>query len=425
MDKVPKHFYVIFNPGYSKNIKDCFKNTQAHEFYNELHLRLTKQEKKPYLYWGKIKKSEKKNPINVKEFREIISLNKTKGVNTHLYISDFNYFWIAKVEDIISGDTPNSDFYENTLSYYNNEAVEVWFKITDMTLIARSPAETQQFISQLYIGKLNEEFFLNPYISNLQYPLVVQDSFHENSLFDQTYPLATQSLIEDESFHQKIEKIIYNYCSSERNGINDFSTLGLPVQELIIQAEMDFYEKGLSKRDDIFFKYYKAFELHLNDIVKTFLLKNDFGHVVKVSHIQKGKSTFVLYDKNGNLEKLERMPIPLKEFHQNFAINDLFYSIFKSGSRISPNCSNKQIFNHIIGFFDLVSDEVIPYFEKLKITEERNEYVHAAKMEDMSDEKFMNFRNSLLGVGQESLLVKMSKSSRIISVKEKIIKKAA
>ena len=413
-----RHFYVIFNPSVpaGPNNKQ-FKISQAHDFYNELSERVNSDHEKPYLYWGKIMRSSKsaKEQFNIEEARKVIRENNEKGINTHLYISDFNYFWVAKVEDVSKGY--DQEYFKNSVEIYQHERdfgaeIEAWFKITDMTLVSRGHKETHQYIGGLYLLNEKKKKSLDPYISGLNYPMIVMDDLHDETLFDSSEPLVKSKLRDDESFYEKIHGTINKYCIENES----FRKIATTARDLIIRAEMDFYDDRIHNLDALYLMYYKALEVQLNEIVIHHLKENWSHENIRVYPSEKGVSSF----KTTSLIKIKENDIHIKDFHKSFSIRHLLNTIFSSeyGDRVCEKHSNNHLFREIPDFYSFVTKTIKPMTD---LIDTRNEIVHE-NTHCLTLEEFKSFRAKILGIGQESILVTMVKSAYAF---EKLKKKAA
>ncbi len=165
------HFYIVFNP-LIKPVTDY--PTQAHEFYHLL------KDNMSHLWWGKIKMTTSLDPLNVGNFQEVLEQNKKSGAETILFISDFTHLWIAKVDDVAT-NTPARD---ETLAVYDNEEVEIWFKITDMDLLCSDVNATKTKIADLGIKNHfypgTEVKSLTPTTGAVRFPLIVEDRSTEH-----------------------------------------------------------------------------------------------------------------------------------------------------------------------------------------------------------------------------------------------------
>ncbi len=131
-----KHFYITFNP--YLNTEHEHEYTQAHEFYDQLkELKLKK--KTATMHWGKMIGADRTSNLNTAGFQSIITENLETNCSTHLYITDFQNLWVAKVDSI--KDTISKK--DKTLSFYEGKNVEIWFEITDMTLLEHNHEDLQ------------------------------------------------------------------------------------------------------------------------------------------------------------------------------------------------------------------------------------------------------------------------------------------
>lgn len=165
------HFYVVFNP-LIKPVPD--HPTQAHEFYHALKGSMT------HLWWGKIRKTTTQGQLNIGNYREVIEVNKKAGNETVLFITDFTHLWVAKVEDA----TDERPAPHETLSVYENETVEIWFKVTDMDLISSDVNATRKKIADLgmknHFYPNSEVRNLSPQTGALRFPVIVEDQAAEH-----------------------------------------------------------------------------------------------------------------------------------------------------------------------------------------------------------------------------------------------------
>ena len=139
----PYHFYVAFNPLFNE---DSNWKTQAHEFYQALKFKKEKN-KDAHMYWGKIQISEHSESLKMTTFEQVVSENSEVQMDSHLFITDYQHMWVGKVADVLK-EIPDS---ENTLDFYKNKIVEVWFKVVDFDLISNHAAETLAILNQLHV----------------------------------------------------------------------------------------------------------------------------------------------------------------------------------------------------------------------------------------------------------------------------------
>ena len=241
------HFYVVFDPTLNEGEdKELDGITQAHSFNN-----LIKRSKKnENFYWGKYKASKGNAELIYENFLSAKKANSESNCSTILYISDYQSFWAAKVENVHKSLDFESkkDF---TLEFYrkNWDKIELWFEISDMVLISTNSVETSKFIKSLGIRKCNnynsmsisnDLLNITPYTCNLRYPLIIEnmnfvDYFSDNSVrqVDIENPLLT-----DSNSAEKIETIVKSYLIP-----NDiYEKIPFSIHRELIQAESKYLE---------------------------------------------------------------------------------------------------------------------------------------------------------------------------------------
>lgn len=252
------HFYVVFNPLLKPTENHL---TQAHEFHHLLKERVQIGGKDSHLYWGKIKKTDKNDSLDMREYQKTLDRNRQLKQETYLFISDFNFFWVAKVD----GVTEKRPDAHETLPVYEQEEVEIWFKIKDMDLLCAHPEGTREKIAKLSHQKIKS---LNPYVAGLRYPLIVDDLSLESYFTkykDNKCVLRVNPLIEE--FREGLtfpEQVTYTIPQK------NFDRLPGILKKKVMWAEDLFsqlhesapsYEKDLSK---IAFSYLRILEAVVN-----------------------------------------------------------------------------------------------------------------------------------------------------------------
>ncbi|MDH5415497.1 MAG: hypothetical protein OEW87_15270, partial [Flavobacteriaceae bacterium] len=110
----PIHFYVVFNP--MLNGEGVYA-TQAHEFYYQLKNKVNQRNpENNHMYWGKLQVNNGSIINHLDAAKEVMAENAEHGEDTHLYITDFHHFWVAKVESI-QKEILNPEL---TLPFYDN-----------------------------------------------------------------------------------------------------------------------------------------------------------------------------------------------------------------------------------------------------------------------------------------------------------------
>ena len=266
---IPFSFYLVFNP-YLENENP--EITQAHEFHSTLK-ELVKNDKAGSLFWGKIKSKSNNRDIEFDKFENAIKHNIDNSKDTHLFISDYKYLWVAKVKSV----TKTTPSQEKTLSFYNGKDVEIWFEVSDMTIIENTHNETSSRLSDLYI---DNEFALNdfkkcesmnPYLSNIRYPLIVQDRREEqffqdlNSEIEQsTHKVLIYNPMVNNIGTQRITNCLTSFCFPRKV----LESLPQAAKEAIFSAEIDILDNRYHNVNEIAFSYLRSLESILNYLFK-------------------------------------------------------------------------------------------------------------------------------------------------------------
>lgn len=414
----PTHFYVIFDPFLNKKhfTRENNKNTQGHEFQRELNKRLRKKDGNSnncvYLYWGKISVTEKPSR-DYSEFKQVLENNKKHNYPTHLYISDFHHFWVAKIDDICFGD--EQEYYNNSLDFFKDfqgkNKIEAWFKVIDIDLIGNTKEETHNYISGLVSENKGKSIELSPYVSNLQYPVFVQDlacvePFHFNS----SEPIVLSKQIENESFYEKIKMVINKYCVNK----DDWELLKPSVQREIIRAEMDYFEQKSHNWNNLYFSYFKALEWQLNHIVVNYLKSSNYSNQIKVLKNKNGQSNFYTPNNpNGTTEEI----IPLNDYDGNFSISIIINTVFANHKNIVRNKNNSLIFSDMPGLFIFINNELREFLNDNQIINTRNILIHEDSLE-IDETDFLKIRKELLGIGKTGLLFKLAEYTSKSKIEE-------
>ncbi len=405
----PKHFYTIFDPFLKAELftKENEKNTQGHEFQRQLKEKYQNMKDGDnclqYMYWGKISVSQKASKLGT-ELNELVEKNRKHNFTTHLFISDFNHLWVAKVEEVCFGD--DEEFYANALDFYREfqgkGQIEAWFKISDIDLIGNNAEETHQYISSLETIINSNKVYITPYVSNLRYPVIVKDfACVEPVHFDTSRPLVLENLIENESFYEKIKMIITKYSIPKE----EFEKLKPTVQKEIIRTEMDFFDQKAKNWNSLYFSYFKALEWQLNHVVLNFLKSEYKDGEIQVLRKNNNCATFYFPDNPNNQPGDEC--IPLNEYHGNFSIKVIMNCLFSGSNKVVSKKGNRQVFSALPGLYQYVSEDLKSFLNLNKIVDTRNIIVHNDSLE-VTEADFKKIRNELLGIAKTGILVELA-----------------
>jgi len=371
------HFYQVFNPMINEG--ENYK-TQAHEFYAQLKSSVKNQLfEQSFMYWGKLKVNGQSDQ-NVEAYQAIIEKNKLNGLDTHLYITDFHHFWVAKVESV-----HNEIFNkEKTLSFYDNKQVAMWFKITDMDLISAEFEETLYYLSQLYVNNkyhTDKIDSMSPYIGNLNFPVIVQDHSNEHyfqSLHQEDTLRLTRSnpLIDHSNHIDRIQSHMKSFVLSPQV----FSKLSHNTKKELLNVEISLAKKNFD--DDhlahaTLDSYLRILESVLNETLGK-MLKDQYGESLFINE------TTLLNDFKGNLT----LDMFVDFFHHQKGYGNFSFQLLASSFPEASEYFNKDLMAFLDSFEIVSKRKAIQEGQRLSVDKQN----------------IIKIRNHILGVGQVGVI---------------------
>lgn len=382
------HFYLTFNP--SKNSYSDPEYTQAHEFYDFLKKKI-QENSNSYAYWGKIISKDRNKNINLDKMKKVIEENKSAGHSTHLYISDFKNLWVGKVEEI--KDNIGTDF--QTLSFYKDKNVEVWFKISDFTLIEGTYEGTVKKLSHFFIDneymslKIDE---LSPFTSGISYPAYIQDLANE-MYFDENEGkqliLEHSELMLNNSLG-RVTKILQIYAFPEEV----YNLIPHSARIEIEGAELDLLENRTHNYAKVAFSYIKALEIIINHLVIGHMKKNNCGDEF---YVKPDVMPPKLYLNPGDDVGL----IPISRFNKNYSMNQLIFFVQRIVKANRLNFS--RAFKDHKKFIDFICHDLGKILEENRVMDIRGVLAHSDS-QSISVKETLAMRNLILGVGCKGLI---------------------
>lgn len=388
----PYHFYVSFNPLFNE---DSAWKTQAHEFHQKL------AEKKQInnsakMYWGKIQLSEHSRPVVVSDFKQVHSENLELQMETHIYITDYQHLWVGKVIEVTQ-EIPSE---EETLPFYKNKKVEMWFGISDFDLLSNKADETLALLKKLHVENEYYDFKLpeiTPFVPSIRFPLIVQDRSRERYFKPTVGNQALRVLEKNPHIAEsgpglKIDEFIKSFVITEKNFKLMPESLRFQItnaEVLLVEAQSG-YQKDRIKLERAILTYLKCLEILLNETFVAHLRQVE-GYRIWVtkdqespkfirSALDKDKSKLMkLYDSKGcfNLNQI-KMLLDTPSF---FAHTSLDY-----------------VFRQRQAFWEFCRLELRPTLKNESLIELRNDLA-SANHTKAHERELLLVRNILLGVG--------------------------
>lgn len=388
----PLHLYVVFNPMLNK---DEVYQSQAHEFYFNLKNKVKLEDpQNSFMYWGKLKVNDS-HSSNLDDFKSIIEENKSNGDDTHLFISDYHHFWVAKVESVHS-EIFNKD---HSLPFYDDKNVELWFKVSDMDLLSAEFEETSLYLNQLYVeNKFVSEKIdkIDPYVGGLQFPLPVQDRSSERyfgNVFsgeglrvNRDNALIDNPQMSGEISHQVKSFVIPPHVFSKISNI--------------IKSEILTVETILAKREK---DNPKLFEKIVNSYLKILenIMSDTLGAVLKLEY---GNCLYISKEGDAFFDHKTSENISINEFKNSISMK-AFMNLLKDVSQFG----NLSLSNLEQGYPELVYyfvNKLGPLIVEHELVEKREQFKQH-KLLSITKSDALSIRNEILGVGCKGVINKL------------------
>lgn len=384
----PYHFYVAFNPLFNED--HTFK-TQAHEFHHYLKEKKSK-DPSAHMYWGKIQISEFSEQLNVQNFELVVKENSELQMDTHLYITDYQHMWVGKVSEVLS-EIPDP---QNTLSFYKNKKVEVWFKVTDFDLISNHAGETLTLLNNIHV---DNEFYsykikeMTPFTSGIRFPMIVQDKTQERFFQSENCRVLTEnSLLTSEGEGMKLNNLIQSFVIPEDN----FKRIPEGIRSQIIHAEILVVEaqaggkKDRVKLEQAILTYLKCLEILLNETFVAYL-KREEGHRIYITK-DRAQPKFM----RSALDKDKTSLIRLKDSTDYFNLSQI--KMLLDTPSFFPHTSLDYVFRGKKTFWEYCRLELRSTLKNESLIELRNLLTTEGDVK-AHDRELLLVRNILLGVG--------------------------
>jgi len=384
----PYHFYVAFNPLFNE---DRHYKTQAHEFHARLK---EKKQHNPdaHLYWGKIQISDYSEPLHVPHFQQVAIENHDLQMDTHIYITDYQHMWVGKVTEVLQ-DIPDQ---ENTLSFYQNKKVEIWFKITDFDLISNSAGDTMNILNQVHVDneyygyKIKE---MTPFTSGIRFPMIVQDRTNERYFQSNGLRVMEENaLLHSTGEGIKLSNVVQSFVIPEEN----FKRIPEYIRNQIIHAEILVLEaqaggrKDRIKLEQAILTYLKCLEMLLNETIVG-VIKREEGFRI---YVTKDKTTPKFM--RSALDKDKSSLIRLKDCQEFFNLSQIKMLLDNPG--FFSHTSLDYVFRNKKKFWEYCRLELRSTLKNETLVELRNLLTTKGDIK-AHDRELLLVRNILLGVG--------------------------
>ncbi len=383
----PYHYYVAFNPLFNED--RSFK-TQAHQFHHHL------KEKKlanpnAHMYWGKLQISSYSEPLNVGHMEQVLVENHHDQMESHLYVTDYQHMWVGKVSEVLR-EIPDP---QNTLEFYKDKNVEVWFKITDFDLLTNNARDTAAFMAQLQV---DNEFYpykikeLTAFTSGIRFPMIVQDRSLERFFASGLRILKENSLIAKSGDSMDLNNLMQSFVIPEANfrRIPENIRVEIVHAEILIVDAQSHGKKDRLKLEQAMLTYLKCLEVLLNE---TFVahLKREEGHRIWVTKDSPSPKFM-----RSVLDKDKSSLIRLKDSTEYFNLSQI--KMLLDTPSFFPHTSLDWVFREKRSFWEYCRLELRATLKNESLIELRN-VLTTQEGARAHDRELMLVRNILLGVG--------------------------
>jgi len=171
---VPRHLLSVWNPSYADDAMDrhleVLLRWAAGEAQGEA------DDADVYVWWAKLRSPNRDEPLAHKADVLALQAQIDAGAETHLYLTDYRSLYAGHLVEVTDRDVPGKDASEigHMPAYYKDREVDCWFRLTDVRrLIAGDGPATNEELRNL----LNVRYHHRPvsiYGGMVELPLVVE-----------------------------------------------------------------------------------------------------------------------------------------------------------------------------------------------------------------------------------------------------------
>lgn len=171
---VPRHLLSVWNPSYADDAMDRHLEVLLRWAASEAQGKADAAD--VYVWWAKLKSANRDEPLAHKEDVLALQAQIDAGMETHLYLTDYRSLYAGHLVEVTDRDVPGEGAGEadHMPAYYRDREVDVWFRLADIRrLIAGDGPATNEELRNL----LNVRYHHRPvsiYGGMVELPLVVE-----------------------------------------------------------------------------------------------------------------------------------------------------------------------------------------------------------------------------------------------------------
>ena len=147
---VPRHLLSVWNPSYADDAMDRHLEVLLRQAAARREGRGDDED--VYVWWAKLRSPNRQEPIPHAD--EVLALQDQidAGVETHLYLTDYGSLYVAHLVEVTGDDVPSAwpDERDHMPSYYEGHEADFWFRLWDIRrLVGRDAPATIEELKKL------------------------------------------------------------------------------------------------------------------------------------------------------------------------------------------------------------------------------------------------------------------------------------
>ena len=129
---LPRHLVTLWNPSYADDAMD--EHLRVLLDWAGRWKRGEAESDEVYVWWGRIRSPNRKDALPHGQAIEDLDTQIRKGVETHLYLTDYRSLYVAWIGEITAEHLPGEqpDELDHMPGYYRNQFADFWFQLWDI-----------------------------------------------------------------------------------------------------------------------------------------------------------------------------------------------------------------------------------------------------------------------------------------------------
>ena len=142
----PHHLLTLWNPSYAADPLD--EHLRILLDWADRYSNGSADYQDIYVWWAKLRSANREAP-KLPHHDDIMAIQEQieRGVETHLYLTDYRSLYVAHLEDILDDNLLDDDEADHMPEYYRQQRADLWFRIVDLRRIVAN--DTVEVIEEL------------------------------------------------------------------------------------------------------------------------------------------------------------------------------------------------------------------------------------------------------------------------------------